>query len=316
MRPQYLLALAALLPLRAQEPAPPSAGTPEAAALVDQGIAKMLAFGRGAFHTSESQDMPMFRGADVPLGKDPIEVKGGWQQDLVWCESRGDHFVRNGGRMLGKVGDGWRLRRSKLASGQQAPFAVDPNLLFTVLRDLPVAARDVVAVAGAEIGGRQVVVLSLDLEEEAAAEFADSGVIPVPGDQSMAGIFVFAGGGGFQMPQPRRRVHLALSIDPANGDVLRLAAKVYEKNPMFGGVAVVQAAPAQAAGGGGGAEEDVPDEKAPAEREIRPERVDGLPTRDPEGDESVLTYRIDFQELGLAKAPVLDDKSRELLRLR
>ena len=129
------------------------------------------------------------------------------------------------------------------------------------------------------------------------------------------------GGMGGNMPQPDYTVHLALFVDAENGDVLRLAAKVYEKNPMMGNVAIQVAG--GAARGGRGDEEEGDDEKDEknekkegAAADGKPAWKKGLPVKKPAKEESVMTFRADFQKLGLAEAPALDDKAKALLRLR
>ena len=42
----------------------------------------------------------------------------------------------------------------------------------------------------------------------------------------------------------------------------------------------------------------------------------GLPEIDPEKDQSVLTFRVDFHDLGLAKPPQLDPEVETALRVR
>ena len=317
----FLIAATATILLSAQEPAPavppaevavPAPGSPEAMKLVDKGVEKMLAVGRGAWRSHEDQDSAMMRGAGLPFGNDGTDVDGGWHQDLVWGEKDRDVYVRQGGRMVVKAVGAWKLRASKLASGQPAPFTLDPVLLFTALRDLPAEQRKVVHTAAAEVAGKKVVVLSLTMDGEAAADFVDTGAVPAAGS---GGMVIFGGlGGGMGMPQPESTVHLALFVDPENGDVLRFAAKVYEQNPMFGNVQI------QVQGAGGGDEEEEEEEAkkedAAAAKPAAPEWKNGLPTKKPAKDESVVTFRADFSKLGLADAPALDDKAKALLRVR
>jgi hypothetical protein len=309
-----LAALAASLPSLAQEPAAPAEpaakplpeiGSPAATALVEQGIQKMLAFGRGTFRTSESRDTAMARNAGVPDNARSIE--GGWQQDLVWAESDGERYVRHAGRQVVLVGDDWKLRSNKLGSGNSIPFTVDPDLLFTVLRDLPAEARRVVHVERGEVGGRDVAILTVTFEHELANEFVQTGVVPEIGD-TLGGIVVLGGLRGLQIPEPDRDVFLAFHIDPENGDVLRLTAKVYEEGRGFGRLQVVRA------GFGGNEQEDKEEEEADAG--AKPQWKAGLPMRDPTKNESVLVYRVDFPKLGLASPPDLDDVAKRLLLLR
>lgn len=320
-----LFALAApLLAATFQDPAPPAPpatpaaptlpapGSAAAAELLGKGIEKMLAIGRGTWKTTEAQDQAMMRNAGMPFGANDTDVDGGWHQGLVWGEIDNDRYVRHAGRMLVKAGDVWKLRENKLASGHAAPFTLDVELFFTVLRELPEAARRVEHVDAAEVGGKKVVVLSLSLADEDAADLVASGA--VPGGGGGGGMFMIGNMRGFggAPPEPDYAVHLAFFVDPDNGDVVRLAARIYEKNPMFGNVVI------QVQGPGGqneDEEEEEEDEKADAKAGA-PVWKDGLPVRKPSKSESMTTFRADFGKLGLATAPDLDDHAKALLRLR
>ncbi len=286
----------------------PAANSPEAAKVVEQAIAKMAAYGRGSFSTSESQDAAMMRGAGMPFGGGDTEVKGGWHREVVWGEHDGSDYVKANGRMLAKVGDGWKLRASKLGAGKPAPFTLDPALLFALLQELPAEARAVVHVEAGEVASKPVTILSLQLDGDAATEFMDSGVLPAAGG---GGFVMFGGVGGMPMPQVDHTVYLAFSIDES-GDVLRFAAKVYEKNGMFGGMQV-----AIAVNGQGVVEEEKEEEKEEEEEKADAPVVwkKGFPKRKPAKDESVVTFRADFSKLGRAEPPQLGDKEKALLRL-
>lgn len=323
-----VVAAVAILPVVAQDPAAPPAASavpaPRSAAatqLVDKGIEKMLAVGRGTWKTHELQDTAMLRGAGLPFGNDGTEVEGGWHGDLLWGEIDGDHYVRNGGRMVAKAGESWKLRASKLASGRAAPFTLDPVLLFSTLRALPADQRLVVHTAEAQVGGKKVVVAGITLEGEYAGDFVDTGAVPeISGGM---GAVIFGGIGGIGgTPEVERTLHLALFVDPDNGDVLRVSAKLYEKNPMFGNIQI------QVQGAGGGNDADDDDEKEEKEEKEKKDGAkdkdgkaaaewkNGLPTRKPAKDESVVTFRADFTKLGLADPPALDEKAKALLRVR
>ncbi len=313
------VAAAMALPLLAQDPAPvpaadplPAAGSPEAATLVDKAIEKMLAVGRGNWRSHEEQDSAMMRQFQAQLGGgDGVDVEGGWSQGMVWGETDLNTFVKHAGRMIVKAAGVWKLRASKLASGQAAPFALDPSLFFAVLRDLPADERRVVNTEAAEVRGKKVVVLTMSFDGDVAADFVDSGAVPeVSGGM---GAIVMGGIGGMGVPTAERVVHLALSVDPTNGDVLRLGVKLYEKNPMFGNMRI------QVQGAGGGdddAEEDEKEEKADKDGAAKPQWKNGLPTRKPGRDESTMTYRCDFTKIGLVDAPDLEDKAKALLQIR
>lgn len=282
----------------------PAAGSQAATKLLDTGIDKMLAVGRGMFRTTTTRDAATFRGADFPFAKNAPVVQGGWRQDFVWGDIDGAAFARHRGRTIARLGDTWKLRAERLADGRELPFVVDPELLFTVLRELPAAARAIAHVDRGTVGERRVTILTLSLTHDAAEDVAESGAIPPAVEPGLGGVFVF---GGVLPKQPRaeRELHVALHVDPDNGDVLQLGVKLYEKNPQF---ARVFAARAKAANDDDdeGEQKDVP----------TPPWQDGLPTREPAADESVLTFVVEFPKLGLAELPELDDHAKQLLRLR
>jgi hypothetical protein len=285
----------------------PAAGSKEAQALVDQAIDKMLAYGKGSFKTTQSEDNAMMRGAGVPFGQDDTEVEGGWSRNLRWGAHDGSDFLLANGRMLAKVDGTWKLRGKKLGDGKPAPFTLDPELLFTVLKDLPADARKVVHIDTAEVGGKPCTVLSLQCDGEAGSELAESGALPGGGG---GGFMMFGGGGGIPMPEIEHSVYVALFVD-ASGDVLRLSTKAFEDNPMFANVQI------QVAGGpGGGDDEEEDDEKDAKKDDAKgaPQWKKGLPVKKPGKTESVTTFRADFKSLGLADAPPLDDRMKAMLR--
>lgn len=292
-------------------PALPEAGSPAATALLDKAIGKMKAYGRGAFTTTEANDSAMLRGVGLPFGNEDTEVAGGWHHHLVWADNDGKEFMRANGRMLAKVDGAWKLRGKKLAGGRPAPFTLDPDLLFTVLGDLPAAARKVVHVEAGEVAGKKVAILSLALEEDVAREFADSGAVPAGGGGA-GGLLMIGGPGGMDPPENDYVCYVALCIDPDSGDLLRLSSKVYEQNEMMGNVQI------QVAGGAGGDEEeddkDDEEEAAAAGQPLKWKK--GLPVKKPAKDESVTTFRVDFKKLGLAEPPALDDRAKALLRMQ
>jgi hypothetical protein len=299
---------AAPTPTPPAAPTLPEAGSPAATALLDKAIAKMQAYGRGAFATTLSRDEALLRGQNLPFGGEDVEVAGGWHRELVWGDCDGDRFVRANGRMLARIDDGWRLRATKLAGGRPAPFTVEPDLLFTALASLPAEARKVVHVEAGEVAGRQVAVLSLALVEDVGREFVESGAVP-GGGGGPGSFLVFGPGIGMDLPQDQHAVYVALSVDPASGDVLRVASKAYQINEAMGNVHIQI---------GDGDDDD--DEPEPAADEPAAGGAlvwkKGLPTKKPAKGESVASWRVDFKDLGLAEPPALDDKAKGLLRLR
>jgi hypothetical protein len=300
----------------AKPPAPalPAVGSPEAQALLDQAIAKMKAYGRGAFATTESSDLAMLRAARLPVGPEDVEVRGGWEREVVWADADGKDYVKANGRTVAKAEGGWKLRGDKLPGGQPAPFTLDPDLLFTVLAELPAADRKVAHVEAGEVAGKPVALLSLVIDGDAARDLAESGALPVA-DGPGGRMLVFGGMGGMGAPEHDYSVHLALSVDPAGGDVLRFHAKVFDKNPMAGNVQI------QIAGGPGGDGDDedevvAEEKKTGAAAGDAPQWKKGFQVKKPAKDETVTTYRVDFSKLGLAEPPALDDKAKALLRLK
>jgi hypothetical protein len=285
----------------------PAAGSPEAEALVVKALDKMKALGRGAFATSESNDNALLRGQDLPFGNEDTEVSGGWSRNLVWGESDDKQYLRANGRMLAKIDGKWKLRGKKLDGGRTAPFTLDPELLFTVLGELPAEARKVANVEAGEVGGKKVAVLSLALENEAARDFAESGAVPGGG---VAG-FLMLGPAGLDVPENDYTVYIALLVDPDSGDLLRFATKVYERNEMMGNVQI------QIAGDAGGDDEPAAEEeekKAPAGAPLQWKK--GLPVKKPAKHESVTTFRADFKQLGTVDTPAIDDKAKAQLRMQ
>ncbi|MBL8755733.1 MAG: hypothetical protein JNK15_20725 [Planctomycetes bacterium] len=287
----------------------PAAGSPEAQAIVDKAIDKMLAYGKGSFKTTQSEDNAMMRGAGVPFGQDDTEVEGGWSRNLRWGSFDGSDFLLANGRMLAKVGGAWKLRGKKLGDGKPAPFTLDPELFFTVLKDLPAESRKVVHVDAAEVAGKACTVLSLQFDGEAGTELAESGALPGGGG---GGFMMMGGGGGFPMPEIEHTVYVALFVD-AGGDVVRLSTRSFEDNPMFANVQI------QVAGGPGGGGDDDGDEDKEQEKDAdaakgAPQWKKGLPVKKPGKTESVTTFRADFKSLGLADAPPLDDRMKAMLR--
>ncbi|MCK5941390.1 MAG: hypothetical protein KAI24_05420, partial [Planctomycetes bacterium] len=186
-----------------------------------------------------------------------------------------------------------------------------PDYLFTLLRRLPAAARRVEHVETGRLKGRDVAILTYKLTGEHALEFADSGAIADVGG-GLGGMIVMGGFGGFggAPPRPDYETYLAFFIDRATGDLVRFAAKSYQTDQMMGNIAVQIAG----AGGGGNQDEEEDEDDADADGPIRWQR--GLPRIKPNKDQSVLTYRVDFDDLGLRELPPLDDDQKALLRLR
>ena len=296
-----------------QVPAPPQANSLEARKMVDQAIDKMIAYGRGTFATSETQDSAMMRRAGAAFGGNAVEVDGGWHRNLVWGDWDGREFVTGNGRMLAKVDDGWRLRRSKLAGGMQAPFTLDPDYLFAAIKQLPAAARNIVHVEEGKLRGRRAIILSMQFEGDDALEFSDSGAVPDAGGGFGGGMIMVRamGGMGMEPPRPDLTTYLAFFVDAENGDLLRFGCKTYSADQMMGNIQI-------AVGGMGGDDDD--DEEDDDEEEAEPagpmKWKRGFPKKKPTDEESVVTFRADFKKHGLAEPPALDAELKSLLRPR
>lgn len=309
-----VVALATLpfAPLFAQEPAPapalPAAKSPEAAALLAKACERMAAVGSGSFRSEEEQDAAIMRGQNLPIGNEPLSLRGGWQGDLGWGDTDDDTFAVRHGRLITKSEAGWKLRARTLASGAPVPFLLTPSLLFQQIAALPAEARQVTHVEGADMGGKPVTILTLELTGEAAQDLALGGALPAASGGMMLS---FGGMFGGQMPEKTYSVDLALSVDPTTGDVLRLRARAYEDNPMLANVRF------QMAGDGGQDESEPPQPAADgaANDGAKVTIKKGLPDRKPTKTESLVYYKVDFKDLGAANPPALGDAGKRWLGL-
>lgn len=301
-----------------QAPTLPAANSDEARAFAAKALDKLAAYGRGTFSTTESQDQAMLRNAGLPFGATDVEISGGWHRHVVWGEADGREYVTANGRMMAKVDGQWRLRRDKLSGGQAVPFTLDPDYLVTVIKRLPKAAKNVIHVAAGKLRGKAMTLLTIKLDNEDALEFADSGAAPGIGG-GFGGMIMFGGMGGMEPPRPELETYIVFYVDTESGDLTRVSIKSYSTDEMMGNIQI-----GRAAGGGFGGQEELEEEEL-EEEEVEEEEVDesgevkwkrGLPRIKPAKDQSVMTFRADFKKLGLAEAPELDDKSKQLLRIR
>lgn len=293
-------------------PALPAANSAEALHLVDTALDKLAAYGRGRFATTEAQDEAMLRDAGLPIGAQETEVDGGWHRDMVWADADGREYIRANGRMLAKVDGAWRLRRDKLAGGVPAPFTFDPQFFLTVLKQMPARARPVVHVEAGKLRGKACAILSCKLTGDDALELADAGAVP-GGGGGFGGVVIMGalGGMGMEPPRPELETYLVFFVDPASGDLLRFAAKTYQTDKMMGGMAI------QIGGIGGAFAKEEEEDEEEAQDEGGPVTWKrGFPRIKPKKDQSVLSYRVDFKDLGLAKAPELSGEHKALLRTR
>jgi len=294
-----------------QAPVLPKAGSPEARALASKALDKLAAHENGSFSTSEGQDQAMLRNAGLPMGATDVEVSGGWHQHVVWAEADGRDYVTANGRMVAKVDGKWRLRRNKLSGGTKAPFTLDPGYFVTILKQQPEAATNIVHVEAGKLRGKPMTLLTMKLEADDALEFADAGAVPDVGG-GFGAMMIMGGMGGMEPPRPELETYLVLYVDTASGELARINVKSYSTDEMMGQIKI--------AGGGGGfggdeeEEEIEEEEEEDANGEVKWKR--GLPRIKPAKDQSVMTFRVDFRKLGLAEMPELDDKSKQLLRLR
>ena len=249
----------------------------------------------------------MLRNAGLPVGMSDTEVSGGWHRHVVWGEADGREYLTANGRMMAMVDGEWRLRRNKLSGGQPAPFTLDPDYLVTVLKRMPSAARGVVHVEVGKLRGKAMTLLTIKLEDEVALEFAASGAAPDVGG-AFSSMMIMGGIAGMEPPRPELETYLVFYVDAASGELARIAIRTYSTDAMMGNI--------QIAGGFVGEEEEeeegeqgeLTDDGKPAE--VKWKR--GLPRVKPAKDQSVMTYRVDFRDLGQAQAPELDEPSRRL----
>ncbi|MEZ6035971.1 MAG: hypothetical protein R3F29_00730 [Planctomycetota bacterium] len=307
--------LLAQVPDSAPAPALPAVGSDEARGMLDQAFAKMLAYGRGMFTSKESHDVAFARQAGLPFGNGDTELSAGWHRDLVFGEWAGRTFVRGNGRVASKKGERWHLASDRLLGGKKLPFTADPQLLFTVLSQLPVEQRKVVHVEAGAIRGRDVVILTLQLSGSDAHDFADHGVVP-EGSGGFGEVIMLGGVGN--APEPARAdqtTYIACCVDPQNGDLLRLAVRTVSTGGMGG----FQIAVGGVFGNGGNDEEEGDDDEdeQPAVGDGKPVGWKaGFPAAKPGKDESVMTFSMDFTKLGLADVPPIDDAVKPLVGAR
>jgi len=315
LRPLISAVLLSTIALAQDAPAPeapalPQANSDEARKLVDVALDKLAAYGRGRFATTEAQDQAMLRNAGLPFGPEDTEVDGGWHRELVWGDADGREYLRANGRMLAKISGDWRLRRDKLSGGLPAPFTLDPDYLLATLGQLPQRSKAVAHVEAGKLKGKPCVILTCKLTGDDALEFADSGVVPDVGG-GFGGVMIMGamGGMGMEPPRPDYETYLAFFVDQDSGDLLRFAVKSYQTDEMMGGVAIQI--------GAGGAEVEVEEEEDDEDADQGPVQWKrGFPRIKPKKDQSVLTYRVDFKDLGLAEPPSLTDGHKALLRTR
>lgn len=254
----------------------------------------------------------MLRNAGLPFGGTDVEISGGWHRHVIWGEADGREYVVANGRMMAKVDGEWRLRRDKLSGGQPVPFTLDPNYLVAVIKRLPNAAKNIVHVQSGKLRGKAMTLLTIKLDQEDALEFADSGAAPGVGG-GFGAVMLFGGLGGMEPPRPDLETYMVFYVDAESGDLTRMAIKTYSTNQMMGNI--------QIAGRVGGVEEEEVEEEEVEEEEVVEETGEvkwrrGLPRIKLAKDQSVMTFRADFRNLGMAKAPELDEKSQQLLRIR
>jgi hypothetical protein len=306
------IALAQDAPLATdQASALPQAGSAEARDLVSRTLDKLASFGRGSFSSTESQDQAMLRNAGLPVGMSDTEVSGGWHRHVVWGEADGREYLTANGRMMAMVDGEWRLRRNKLSGGQPAPFTLDPDYLVTVIKRMPSAARGVVHVEVGKLRGKAMTLLTIKLEDEVALEFADSGAAPDVGG-AFSSMMIMGGIAGMEPPRPELETYLVFYVDAASGELARIAIRTYSTDAMMGNIQI-------AGGFVGEEEEEEEEEEGELTDDGKPAEVKwkrGLPRVKPAKDQSVMTYRVDFRDLGQAQAPELDEPSRRLLRVR
>jgi hypothetical protein len=237
----------------------------------------------------------------------------------------GDELVVAGARTIARDGNtGWTLRAGRFADGNTIEFLPDMALLLEQLAawDLAVVHREV-----GSLDDRPVETVTVALTADQTAQAVYAGVIPPALTSGALGgmVFQMAGAGGRRAapPAPESTLDLAITFDPATGLVQQVRFRSWTKQDggarVFraggGAIAVRAAAGVQVVGrGGGDAEEEEEDEKPEAGKAGPMQYEAGLPVR-PRKKTSVVDYTVRLTEHGTAKAPVLSDEQKKLLRL-
>ena len=333
LRPIRIVSLCAAtvlaLPVAAQEKSnaePPAERSPEE--VLALAVKRMSQLTAVAFRTTETQNSAMSRqvakqvGGVGLMGGGGSTIRGTWSDGVLSARVNddGDRVVLYRGRMVARNDDiEWKPRRSRLVDGAAMPFVMDPQRTFEALVALPKAARRVARSEKGQYKDRDVLILSITLEGEAAQDFALSGTLPTVSSR-MGGAMAFVrrmgmgpGGGG---ALPELTVDLALYVDPTTGYVHKMKSRTYQESQAMGNVQI-QIAGGGVLGGGGGDDEDE-DEDELREKDAKGRRIykRGLPVRRL-GDN---VSRMDF-DIVLSKhdRPVklgLPAAAKQLLRLR
>ena len=290
--------------LAAQEPAAAPATASAADALLREALAKTAELPGGTFKTVEVQDLAMMRRFAAQMPASDVEITGQWQRGLRAVTVNDEHkVVLHAGRLLVQDGKNWALRRDTLLNGQRVPFVLDPELLFTVLRDVPAAKLAVRNEERVKAGEAEHVVLGITLDGSHAIDAALSGALPVSGGFTMMGPMAAR----LELPAPELTVDLAFTVDPATKLVQRVRAKVYRVERMPDNVRI------QVAGGEGG-EEETEEDAEPAKPDAKLEYKKGLPVRKLDKSLSVIDYDVKFTDHGQPAKPDLDDRAARLLK--
>ncbi len=279
-----------------------------------------------------------------------VEVDTVWTQDALFATAfDGKEFlVQRGRRMIARSGQEgeWQHRSGRFARGRKTTGPVDPELLFSVLKQLDLQ------VTHKEVGmheGRPAAKFTVALDQEQAAELLWSGALPHSGNVLGAGIaqMIIGGGAGggasTNVPPPSGTFDLRITADPATRLIHEVRVRVIEENPManMGGGNGAFVFQAGIGGNRNGAAvmvdvtEEEEEEEEDGENEVDEDEVvegaqvgvgrqapakpgqeklfkDGLPIRDMK-DKVATTYVWEFTELGAAQPFALDREAKQML---
>ncbi len=272
--------------------------------------AKMKTLAGGAFSSFEAQDSAMmrrFRGR-MPGGAGEIEVDGKWCSDVLQGSLNfgADEVVLHGGRMVARSDDGdWKPRHDTLATGAKLPFILDPVRFFEILSQQDC---EVLRTENTTYRKQEMVIYSVTLTGDAAADFSLSGAVPTI---SAGGFVVSIGGGGGGGPSgiPETTIDLALYITPEDNLVHRIRIKEYQESNTPGNVQI------QMAGMDNEEEEEEPEEVEELDAEGNRIYKKGMPVRELTDQLSAMEFDVRFKAHGKPFVADLDGASKRFLRL-
>lgn len=291
---------------------------PDPSLVLKQGIDRMVKLNSVTFHSIEAQNSVMSRtiarqigGA---MGGGEVDVRGSWSDGILRAtlNDDADEILSYRGRMVARNDDvSWKLRRNRLAAGGTMPFVLDPGRFFEALQALPAAALKIKHHKATTYKDRDVLILGVTLQDEAAQDFALSGALPAMSSGMGGGMMrmIRAGGGsGAAAALPELTVDLALYVEPKTGYILKIKSRCYQESESGGNF--------QIQGGGGFGGDDEEEEKV-QEKDKDGKRIykRGLPVRDLKDNLSRMDFDIILTKHGEAKQLKIDPQAKKLLHI-